>query len=52
LDAAGIVNEAIHNSIRGNGSLPGATVVYSIVMGTDSNVHASMPYSIFKVESK
>jgi photosystem II stability/assembly factor-like uncharacterized protein len=35
-----------------NDGLLGATVVYSIVVDKDSNVYASTPYGIFKLESK
>jgi len=35
-----------------NDGLLGATVVYSIVVDKDSNVYASTPYGIFKLETK
>jgi hypothetical protein len=35
-----------------NDGLLGATVVYSIVVDKDSNVYASTPYGIFKLENK
>jgi photosystem II stability/assembly factor-like uncharacterized protein len=35
-----------------NDGLLGATVVYSIVVDKDSNVYASTPYGIFKLEEK
>lgn len=35
-----------------NDGLLGATVVYSIVVDSDSNVYAATPYGIFKLENK